>query len=998
MALGREGLGQAVLELVTDPTKLRAGLAAARQETTQTLSSANQALNGIGKQMTSTGGQMTRGVTVPVIAAGAAIVAVGGEFEHTLSQIVGLVGVSREQVTAWKPEIEALAEATGIGPNELAKGLYFVASSGIDASKAMGVLTIAAKASEAGMGDVEMLADVLTGTMNAYAKSNLTAAHAMDVLVRGIQVGKAEPADFAAALGTVAPVAAQLGVTVEDLVGTMAILSRTNSNVAENSTSLGQIFNTLLKPTDATAKALAKMGLSAAELRQELADKGTLAVLKTLGEHIGTDDEAIAQIFPNIRALRGVLNLTGQDALSVSTAMAKVADSSGALDDAVKAVADDAQTKLNQALAKMQVQLILLSSDVLPLVVTMFNQVVTWVQGAVEWFTALPGPVKAVAVQGLALLAILGPILIVLGSIITAGTAVLGAFGTMATFMGGTLVPTFARFLAMLVAGAIDAFATAIFATGIPALEALGVALVGVESMAGPLLLVAGAVIAIGAAASGAGPSVAELKAKIHELENEGGLFGFFDFAKDAKIQKLKDALAEAEAAEAAAAAKEREDLLDRQKAWAEWSSGVKETLGRLGDELGAGKVTHAVGGMIDDIDAGLKSGKYKIKDGALVMADGLPAGVAVKGKEAVKKVQQSIADMAQAIRNGRRAIVTAMTEVIDDAYDPLILAADIAATKTELAEQRKIAASKGYTQAQIDAAHTAAKTDKQREAADKLHTVAEVNEAKHRVLELKKQLATQLADQTQYGTDAERLALLTGQATSKELIAGLQSGDSARRTASQAAAAGLASGIIALMKSTNTYGIRTGNAYVDGLIQAFEDRVRDARRAVGIYRNMFIAFSPPGPESPLHEIDIWGRKTGEAYLDPFIGAIGAGRDRIRIALSALSSLMTPSLAGIASAADAAVTRQMGSLGSLGRGAPSAAGQLPVASLSRQDATDRVVEISIGDIHLHGIGSDVSPAAAGRFADRFKQAVMDSVGEGLRVQARRTGRHASVTP
>lgn len=898
MAVGREDLGSAVLELVTDPTKLRAGMAAARAETTKTLNDANGALRNIGTKMTATGGQMTRGVTVPVLAAGAAIVSVGADFEHTMSQIVGLVGISREQVNAWKPEIEALAKSTGIGPVELAKGLYFVASSGIDASKAMGVLTTAARASEAGMGDVAMLADVLTGTMMAYGKSNLSAAHTMDVLVRGIQVGKAEPADFAASLGTIAPVAAQLGVKVEDLVGTMAVLSRVNSNVAENATSLGQVMNTLLKPSAQTNEALSKIGLTAADLRKELSEKGLLAVLKTLGEHIGDDDTIIAHIFPNIRALRGVLNLTGQDATSVSEAMAKVADSSGALDDAVKAVADDAQIKMNKALASMQVELIVLSADVLPAVVKMLSGVVSGVHDAVTWFSNLPGPVKTTIVQGLGLLAILGPILVILGSIITAGTAVVGAFASIANVLFVKLIPMLVRLALALVAASIEGLATAIFATGIPALEALGVALVGVESAAGPLLAIAAAVIAIGVAASGASPSIDEVNKKILDLKNEGGIIGFFDFGKQGQIDVLKKSLQDMASAEAAAAAKERADLLERQKAWDDWRTGVKTTLGVVANDIGAGGVPDAIGGMVGDIEDGLRSGKYKVQNGAIVMAAPIAGETAKSGANAVKAVTTSIGDIARAIRAGRQTIVDAMNDVVNEAYDPLILKADIAATKTELAQQAQIASTKAYSQAEIDAAKKHAKTDAQRRAADKMQTQAQIDEAKRRVLELKKQLATELNDQTKYGTDAQRLALLAGRGSSKELIAGLKSGDTARKKASQAAASDIASEIIALEGKMGTYGTRTGNSYIDGLVKAFEERSASVKRAFAGLSKFFEASSPPGPESPLHLIDQWGYRTGETYIYGMADALAAGRSAIRRHLGGIAGDLASSTDG----------------------------------------------------------------------------------------------------
>jgi hypothetical protein len=516
--------------------------------------------------------------------------------------------------------------------------------------------------------------------------------------------------------------------------------------------------------------------------------------------------------------------------------------------------------------------------------------------------------------------------------------------------MSGTLIPRFLAFVELLAAQAIETFAAAIFATGIPALERLAIAMTGVEVAGGPLVLIAGAIIAIGVAASGAAPGVADLKKRIAELENEGGLVGFFDFQRQGKIDVLKKMLADVEAAEAAAAYKEKADLLERQKAWDDWSTGVRSTLGDLARDVGAGDVPGAIGGMIDDIDAGLKSGKYKIKNGALVMASGIPDATKTKGAEAVKQVVISIADMARAIVDGRQKIVDAMHGVIDDAYDPLILAAQISATKVDLAEQRTIISAKSSTRAQIA-------------------------EAKRRTLELQKQLADQLADQTRYGTDAERLARLVGRATSKELIAGLKSGDEARRLAGQAAAAEIAQGIIALEVKAGKYGTRTGNAYVDGIVSSLEAGLRVAKQALGAFLPLFYAGSPPGPESPLHFIDKWGYRTGETYINPFVAALAKGRGAVRRLLGGLGGDLAAS---------------GGSPEAPGTGG----GQL--AALSRSGVSDASshVAVSVGDIHLHGVGSDVSPTAA----KRFGQQIADEMSRTFREQGARRGIHPAVIP
>ena len=124
------------------------------------------------------GTSLTKYVTLPLVAAGAASVKLAFDFEKTMSQITGLAGESREQVAQWGNEILELAPKLGRAPNELAKALYFVSSSGIEAAKAMGVVEVSGKAAAAGLGDTEVVADAVTSAMNSYRDANLSAAQA----------------------------------------------------------------------------------------------------------------------------------------------------------------------------------------------------------------------------------------------------------------------------------------------------------------------------------------------------------------------------------------------------------------------------------------------------------------------------------------------------------------------------------------------------------------------------------------------------------------------------------------------------------------------------------------------------------------------------------------------------------------------------------------------------------------------------------------------------
>jgi hypothetical protein len=114
----------------------------------------------------------------------------------------------------------------------------------------------------------------------------------------------------------------------------------------------------------------------------------------------------------------------------------------------------------------------------------------------------------------------------------------------------------------------------------------------------------------------------------------------------------------------------------------------------------------------------------------------------------------------------------------------------------------------------------------------------------------------------------AKRIAHLEGMLTGKELARGLRSTDPIIKTDAQALRTSIEAELLLLRQRAPGYGAKTAKAYADGLRGQY-GYVHDAavyvtKAAVGAFK----ASSPPGPESPLHEIDTWGEKTGQAWAD----------------------------------------------------------------------------------------------------------------------------------
>lgn len=296
------------------------------------------------------------------------------QFQESMQHAVGLAGVAQTEIGKFSDEILKLAPAVGKTPQELAEGFYFIASSGIAASQAMGVLTQAAKASAAGLGETKTVADAITSVMNAYGAANVSAAKATDILVATVREGKGEAADFAPVIGNVAALASQLGVSFDEVGAALASQTRLGTDAETAAIQLQRVLSSLVKVTPAQGKAFHSVGLDADKLRKKLGTEGGLLKVLTdvqdafqTGAKGGGNTPALAKAFGDERAIRGVLNLVGKQAEQTAGVFQRVKNSAGSTETALKAVSKTAAQQFRKFQASAEVAKISLGALFAPL-------------------------------------------------------------------------------------------------------------------------------------------------------------------------------------------------------------------------------------------------------------------------------------------------------------------------------------------------------------------------------------------------------------------------------------------------------------------------------------------------------------------------------------------------------------------------------------------------------------------------------------------------------
>jgi len=395
------------------------------------LSSASSKLSAFGSKMQSVGKSMTMKLTLPLVAAGAAATKMAFDFDKSMTSIQALVGVSSEKVAEMGEAAKKMAVDTGKSSKEAAEALFFITSAGLRGSEAMDVLEMSLKAAAVGLGETKTIADLSTSAMNAYGSGTLSASGATDILTAAVREGKLEASALAGAMGGVIPLASNMGVSFDQVGAAMAAMSKTGTDAATGATQLTAILASLKKPSAEAEKAFSAMGMTTESVQKSLSEQGLLSTLEMLQNGLKQTGQDTTAIFPNIRALKGVLDLTGaglEDNRKVFDALTK---SMGATDTAFEKTSKAASFKMTQGLNSMKESLMGVGQVILVAIAPAVQKLGEFFTNLSNKFKELSPRTQKIIIAFAGIVAALGPVIAIIGTLLTMAPAIGAAFTLM---------------------------------------------------------------------------------------------------------------------------------------------------------------------------------------------------------------------------------------------------------------------------------------------------------------------------------------------------------------------------------------------------------------------------------------------------------------------------------------------------------------------------------------------------------------------------------------
>lgn len=379
-------------------------------------------------------------VTAPLLLAGGAAIKFGQDLDSAMANVQSL-GVARERVDELKQSVQEMAIQTGQSTTDLAGGLYQVISAFGDTADTAKILELNALAAGAGLSSTREAIDLTSAVTKAYGDTTATAVeHAADLALKTVQLGQTTFPELAGSIGAVSPLAAALGVEMEEMFAAMATGAGVTGSTSEVATQLRGILQSLMAPTDSMAGLINKLGYeSGAAMIQAMGLDGSLAAIIAEAEASG---KPLQDYISSIEGQTLALSLGGPQADDYKNKLLEMAGAAGTTNDAFMAQTEGINAtgfQMDQIRAKMEVlaqQVYEALVPALDAILTIVEPMVDWLRQAAEKFAELDPKTQTWALAALGLAAALGPILLAVGTLAPLLGALLSPIGLVALAIG----------------------------------------------------------------------------------------------------------------------------------------------------------------------------------------------------------------------------------------------------------------------------------------------------------------------------------------------------------------------------------------------------------------------------------------------------------------------------------------------------------------------------------------------------------------------------------
>lgn len=259
------GLGTAVGYLDLDISGFARGIDSATSQLSglgNKCTTVSGSITAIGQTMTNAGSLMTAAFTAPVVAAGAAAIKTGKDFDAGMSQVKAVSKATGQDFDLIRDRAMEMGEKTRYSASEVSDAMYYMGLAGWDAQQIYsgipGVLALGAASGE----DLARVSDIVTDSLTAFGKGAEDTGEFVNVLAEATRSSNTDVDQMGEAFKYVAPVAGAFGYSIQDVAVILGTFANAGVKGSQAGTGLRQALNALINPSDKAAVQMEKYGVS----------------------------------------------------------------------------------------------------------------------------------------------------------------------------------------------------------------------------------------------------------------------------------------------------------------------------------------------------------------------------------------------------------------------------------------------------------------------------------------------------------------------------------------------------------------------------------------------------------------------------------------------------------------------------------------------------------------------------------------------------------------
>ncbi|MGG4200773.1 phage tail tape measure protein [Peribacillus frigoritolerans] len=368
---------------------------------------ASQGMSTFSNNMSSTGNKMdefgrTMAISVTAPIAGLATVAVrtGMTFDKEMSKVQAISGATSDELKALRDQAIQLGASTSKSSTEVAAGMKELSAAGFTAKEVMGAIPGVISASEASGADMAQTAEVMASTLNIFSMEASKASKVADILAKTANISAADITDMQYALKYAGPPAAALGIGLEELSGSIGILTNAGMKGEQAGTTLRGALLALLNPSEANSKMMETMGIAITDAEGNFV--GLSKLVENLSESMEgqteTQKAATLASLVGTEAVSGMLSLMSAGPKEIDKMTKSLENSGGASAEAAKIMKDNFAGAMDELLGTLESIGIQVSDVMTPAI----RDVTEWLANMGDKFSVLsPEAKKTVIILGL---------------------------------------------------------------------------------------------------------------------------------------------------------------------------------------------------------------------------------------------------------------------------------------------------------------------------------------------------------------------------------------------------------------------------------------------------------------------------------------------------------------------------------------------------------------------------------------------------------------------